>query len=302
MSQSGRDEGMTESGATVATAMRRGVRRRRRKFGSAVGWSVAWTATGLMLFVIADLLGSVLWHGVRSFRFSMLTTVTQGNAGGLENAILGTFELVVISTVIAAPLGILGGVYLTEFANTRVATMIRFLTEVLSGVPSIVIGYFGYLLMVLRWGWGFSALAGGIALTVIMLPYILRTTETSLAQVPLAQREGALALGMTRFQAISRIVWRPAAGGITTGILLAVAIGMGETAPLLYTAGWSTLNPTLQLTGHQVGYLTYVVYKYIEQPYPEAHALAYSAAFVLLVIIVVIHVVVRTFVNRAARR
>lgn len=277
-------------------------RRRARKWKSHAGWAVAWLVTGLMMFVIADLLFSVLWQGVRSFHFSMLTTVTQGEAGGLENAILGTVELVLISTIIAAPLGVLGGAYLTEFSTTKTANVIRFFTEVLSGVPSIVIGYFGYLLMVLKWGWGFSALAGGIALTVIMLPYILRTTETSLAQVPLAQREGAWALGMTRFQAISRIVWRPAAGGITTGILLAVAIAMGETAPLLYTAGWSTLNPTWQLTGHQVGYLTYVVYKYIEQPYPAAHALAYSAALVLLVAIVFIHVVVRTFVNRAARR
>ncbi|MFD1677940.1 phosphate ABC transporter permease PstA [Alicyclobacillus fodiniaquatilis] len=275
-------------------------RRKRRKWRAYIGWSVAWLATALVLFALFDLVGTVLLKGLISFRWSMLTTVTQGIAGGLQNAILGTFELVVISTVIAAPLGILGGVYVAEFAHRRTANVIRFFSEVLSGVPSIVIGYFAYLLMVLRWGWGFSALAGGIALTVIMLPYILRTTESSLAQVQIAQREGAWALGMTKYQAISRVIWRPAAGGIATGVLLAVAIGMGETAPLLYTAGWSSLNPSWQLTGHQVGYLTYVIWDYIDQPYPAAHALAYSAAFVLLVIILFVHLLVRLVVNRSA--
>ncbi|WP_303798209.1 phosphate ABC transporter permease PstA [Alicyclobacillus macrosporangiidus] len=275
------------------------IRSKMRKWRSNLGWGLAWFGTALVLFGLLHLLWTVLSKGITSFRWDMLTTVTHGIAGGLQNAILGTFELILISTIIAAPLGILGGVYVSEFAHTKVASVIRFLTEVLSGVPSIVIGYFGYLLMVLNWGWGFSALAGGIALTIIMLPYILRTTESSLQQVPLAQREGAWALGMTRFQAISRVVWRPAAGGIATGVLMAVAIGMGETAPLLYTAGWSSLNPTWHLTGHQVGYLTYVVWTYIDQPYPEAHALAYSAAFILLVIILLIHVVVRVLVKRA---
>ncbi|UOF91434.1 phosphate ABC transporter permease PstA [Fodinisporobacter ferrooxydans] len=273
---------------------------KRRKWSSKIGWSFAWLATAFVLFGLLDILGTILYKGVISFRPDMLTTVTHGIAGGLQNAILGTFELIIISTIIAAPLGILGGIYVSEFARRKTANVIRFLTEVLSGVPSIVIGYFGYLLMVLRWGWGFSALAGGIALTIIMLPYILRTTESSLQQVPLALREGAWALGMTKFQAISRVVWKPVGGSIATGVLLAVAIGMGETAPLLYTAGWSSFNPSGQLTGHQVGYLTYVVWTYIDQPYPQARELAYSAAFVLLVIILLIHLVVRTLVNRSS--
>ncbi|MCL6445573.1 MAG: phosphate ABC transporter permease PstA [Alicyclobacillus sp.] len=275
--------------------------RKQRKWRSHLSWALAWVALALVLFGLLDLVVTVLWKGVQSFRFSMLTTITQGIAGGLQNAILGTFELIVISVIIAAPLGVLGGVYVSEFANSRTAKTIRFLTEVLSGVPSIVIGYFGYLLMVLQWGWGFSALAGGVALTIIMLPYILRTTDASLQQVPLALREGAWALGMTRFQAIARVICRPAAGGIATGLLTAIAIGMGETAPLLYTAGWSSYNPTWQLTGHQVGYLTYVVWTYIEQPDAAAHAMAYSAAFILLVIILLIHLVVRAAVVRTAR-
>ncbi|MCL6592791.1 MAG: ABC transporter permease subunit, partial [Alicyclobacillus sp.] len=205
-----------------------------RKWASNIGWGLSWLGTGLVLFGLLDLLATIVLKGVQSFRFEMLTTVTSGVAGGLQNAVLGTFELIFISTAIAAPLGILGGVYVSEFAPLQVAKVIRFASEVLSGVPSIVIGYFGYLLMVLYWGWGFSALAGGIALTIIMLPYILRTTEASLRQVPLALREGAWAMGMTRFQAVSRVIWRPAAGGMASGVLLAIAIGLGETAPLLY--------------------------------------------------------------------
>lgn len=282
--------------------MMRSAKSARRKLTSRVWWSVSWLATLVVLFALFDLLGTVIFKGVTSFRWSMLTTPTHGIAGGLENAILGTFELILISLVIAVPLGVLGGVYVSEFAHVRTANFIRFIAEVLSGVPSIVIGYFGYLLLVLRFGWGFSALAGGIALTMIMLPYILRNTESALSQVPLTQREAAWALGMTRFQAIWRVVWRPAVGGMATGILLAIAIGMGETAPLLYTAGWSAFNPTGQLTHHQVGYLTYVVWDYLEQPYAQAQALAYSAAFVLLVLILVIQLLVRGFIWRSVAK
>ncbi|EPZ52500.1 phosphate ABC transporter permease PstA [Alicyclobacillus acidoterrestris] len=271
-------------------------RRRRRKVSGFIGWGFAWLASALVIFALFDLIVSVVWHGVRAFHWSMLVQPTHGTAGGLSNAILGTFELVIIAIVFAAPLGILGGVFTSEFAGNRTAGIVRFLAEVLSGVPSIVIGYFGYLLMVLHWHWGFSALAGGIALTIMMLPYILRTTETSLRQVPHAQREAAWALGMTRFQAISRAIWRPAAGGIATGILLAIAIGLGETAPLLYTAGWSTNYPSLHLTHDQVPYLTYVVWSYLDQPYQDARNLAYAAAFVLLVIILLIQLGVRALV------
>lgn len=273
-------------------------RRARRKVGSSIGWIFSWLGAALVMFGLCDMLFTVLWRGVTSFRWGMLTHVTEGIAGGLLNAILGTFLLIAISVIFATPLGILGAVFVSEFADSRTAAVIRFLTEVLSGVPSIVIGYFGYLLMVLQWGWGFSPLAGGVALTVIMLPYILRTTETSLQQVPLTQREAAWALGMTRAQAIAQILWRPVAGNIATGVLMAIAIGMGETAPLLYTAGWSSYNPSLQMVHQQVGYLTYVVWTYLDQPYPQAQSLAYSAAFVLVVIVLIIHIVVRVFIRR----
>ncbi|WDL96835.1 phosphate ABC transporter permease PstA [Alicyclobacillus sp. ALC3] len=275
-------------------------RRRSRRVGSIIGWGFGWLSTAFVLFGLVEVLVTVVFRGLASFHLNMLWTVTSGVAGGLANALLGTLLLVLISTVIAAPLGILGGIYVTEFAHSRVAAVIQFMAEVLSGVPSIVIGYFGYLLMVLRWGWQFSALAGGIALMIIMLPYILRTTQSAMEQVPRTHREAAWALGMTRFQAVSKVIWRPAAGGIATGLLLAIGISMGETAPLLYTAGWSPNNPSLQLTHHQVGYLTYVVWTYINEPYAQAHALAYAAAFLLLMFILVIHLVIRGLIGRNA--
>lgn len=274
--------------------------RMRRKIASYVGWGTGWAAAGLVLFSLFDLLASIIWKGVRAFHWSMLIQPTHGIAGGMSNAIIGTFELVLIAMVFATPLGVLGGVYNSEFAHKRVSSVVRFLAEVLSGVPSIVLGYFGYLLMVVQWHWGFSALAGGIALTIMMIPYVLRTTETSLQQVPHGQREAAWALGMTRYQAISKAIWRPAAGGIATGLLLAVAIGLGETAPLLYTAGWNTNMPTGQLTHQQVPYLTYIVWDYINQPYPAANNLAYAAAFVLLVVVLVIQLGVRLLVWRSS--
>lgn len=273
-------------------------KRRRRRFGSYVGWGLGWLSTALVLFGLGEVLLTIIWKGFKAFHWNMLWTVTSGVAGGLENAILGTLLLVLISTVIAAPLGVFGGIYMTEFAHSRVAAVIQFMAEVLSGVPSIVIGYFGYLLLVLQWGWQYSSLAGGIALTIIMLPYILRTTQTSMEQVPQAHREAAWALGMTKSQAVGKVLWRPAAGSIATGLLLAIGISMGETAPLLYTVGWSTSNPTLQLTHAQVPYLTYVVWDYIGQPYPQARQLAYAAAFILLVFILVLHLVIRAFVGR----
>ncbi|GMA51902.1 phosphate transport system permease protein PstA 2 [Alicyclobacillus contaminans] len=273
-------------------------RRLRRKLGSWIGFGGSWLATALVLFSLVDMVATILWHGVLSFRPAMLWTVTSGNGGGLENAILGTLYLVFLAVVISAPLGILGGIFVSEFAGSRLASVIRFCTEGLSGVPSIVIGYFGYLFMVIRWGWEFSTLAGSLALTVIMVPYILRSTEASLQQVPHALREAAWGLGMTKSQAITRVIWKSGASGIITGVLLAVAIGLGETAPLLYTAGWSMYNPSLALTHHQIGYLTYVVWTYIDMPYNESHALAYSAACVLLVVILFIHLVLRTLVQR----
>jgi phosphate transport system permease protein len=272
-----------------------------RRLRSRIGWLSAWASALLALACLASVVVTVISRGIASFRWDMLTTPTHGIAGGLQNAILGTLWLILWATVITAPLGVLGGMYTAWFANPRWADTVRFWTDVLSGVPSVVVGYVGYVVLVLKFGWGFSTLAGALALASIMLPYILRTTDAGLRQVPVEIREGGLALGLTPAQTVLRVGWRAAAPAAVSGILMAVAIGVGETAPLLFTAGWSPLNPSWQLVQHPVGYLTYVIWTYIEQPYPAAHALAYSAAFLLLTLILLLHVAARTGLRRRHR-
>ena len=172
-------------------------------------------------------------------RPSILTEITQGTGGGLLNAIEGTGVLAVGTLILAVPFGVAAGVYASEYRHTRWAAIIRFLSEVLAGVPSIVLGYFGYVTLVEGLGWHFSAAAACITLAIICLPYVARTTELSLEQVPVALREAAFAMGAGAATVTGRITIRVAMPGILTGILLALAISVGETAPLLYTAGWS---------------------------------------------------------------
>ena len=272
-----------------------------RRIQSAAMWGIAWAATALVLFIVVDILASVVSRGVAGLRPSVFTTQTTGIAGGLENAILGTLFLVFWSLLFSAPVGILAGVHIALFARPAPARVLRFVTEVLAGVPSIVIGYFGYTIMVQAWGWGFSTLAGAISLSVLTLPYIVRTTEASLRQVPKSYYEGALALGLTPATALRTVLLRLALPGILTGLLLAISIGLGETAPLLYTAGWSNYNPSLHLIKNPVGYLTYVVWTYLNEPYNSAHQLAYTAALLLVALVLVLHIAVR-ILQRAGGR
>jgi phosphate transport system permease protein len=262
------------------------------------GWLSSGLATVIVLAALASIIGTVLVKGLPSFRWSVLWTATQGVAGGLENAWLGTLWLILWATLAAAPLGVAAGLYCAWLAPPRWAAAIRFWCEVLSGLPSIVIGYVGYAALVLALGWGFSTLAGAAALAAIMLPYIVRSTDAGLMQVPAEVRDGGLALGLTPVQTALRIGLRAAAPAALSGTLLAIAIGIGETAPLLFTAGWSPLNPNGQLLHRPVGYLTYVVWTYIEQPYDAAHALAYNAALVLLVLVLALQVAARFAIRR----
>jgi len=196
---------------------------------------------------------------------------------------------------------VLAGLYVAEFSSRRGALWLRFATEVLSGIPSIVVGYVIYLAFVVGLGWSFSLLAGGIALTIMVVPYVVKSTEAALNQVPTSLREGGAALGLSQ----RRVLWdvaRPiATPGIVTGIVIAEAIGMGETAPLLYTAGWSNALPTAQLIHRPIGYLTYVVWTYLNEPYNQAHQLAYSAAGLLIVMLLLLILAGRIISHRAAR-
>lgn len=264
-----------------------------RRLQSLVLWSVSSVALLLVLFLVADILWLVVSKGLHGLTQSTLTTDTSGVAGGLQNAILGTLALIALSILIAGPIGVMAGIYMALFAGGRSVTGMRFVNDVLAGVPSIVLGYFGYTVMVEKWGWGFSVLAGAITLSILTLPYIVRMTEASLRQVPKTFLEGALALGLSPATALRKVLFRPALPGILTGLLLAVSIGVGETAPLIYTAGWSNFNPTIQLFKSPIGYLTYVVWTYLNEPYAAAHQLAYTAAFLLVLLVLILHVAVR---------
>ncbi len=264
-----------------------------RKIASNMTWMLSLGALLLVVIVVLDILITVVRQGAGVISLSLFTTQTTGIAGGLQNAILGTLDLIFFSTLFAGPVGIMGGIYLAVFAPDRIARTLRFVAEVLAGIPSIVIGYFGYTMMVQAFGWGFSVLAGSISLSILTLPYIVRTTEASIRQVPKSYYEGALALGLTPFSALRTVVMRPATPGIVTGLLLAISIGLGETAPLIYTAGWSNFNPTLHLTKNPIGYLTYVVWTYLNEPYSSAHRLAYTAALLLIILVVILHLLAR---------
>lgn len=237
-----------------------------------------------------DIIGSVLMRAAPVLRVTLLTSTTSGTNLGLQNAILGTVLLSTGVLLTAGPVGLLAGVYLAEFAPPRVASSMRFLSEVLAGVPSIVVGYVGYVVLVVQLHWGFSLLGGILALDILILPYIVKTTEVALVQVPRALREGAAALGLSRTTMIRSAVLPPALPGIVSGIVVALAISTGETAPLLFTAGFNDANPGLSLLHNPVGYLTYVSYTDVQLPSASAQALANaaSASTILLVMLLIL--------------
>jgi phosphate transport system permease protein len=262
---------------------------------------------GLCALGLTAIIAPALWVIVGLLRdsFPLLTPklLTNNTAHlGLQNAIIGTLVLAAGVLIIAGPIGIGAGIYLSEFASGRVASTLRFFSEVLAGVPSIVVGYTGYVLLVIQFHWGYSLIAGVLALTTIVTPYIVKTTEVSLAQVPRTLREGAVALGLPETVALRKVLLPPALPGVITGLVVALAISTGETAPLLYTAGFSDANPTLDLTHHPIGYLTYVAFTNIQLPSLQDHQLANAAADVTLIFLLVLILVGRLLTAQSMRR
>jgi phosphate transport system permease protein len=229
--------------------------------------------------------GSVNW----AF-FTQLPKPVGVVGGGMANAIVGSLELLALGSVVGVPIGVLGGVYLAEYGSARANSMLRFIADVLNGVPSITWGVVVYGLVVLRFK-GFSAYAGGLALGLIMIPLILRTTEEVILLVPNGYREAALALGIARWKTIVHVVMKTASKGIITGILLALARIGGETAPLLFTAfGNRFWNHNL---GEPIAALPLQVFSYAISPYDDWHRQAWAGALVLVVGIFCINVLVR---------
>jgi phosphate transport system permease protein len=277
-----------------------GLRLSRRLF-SATGWGLCGLALAALSILMLWILGLVFVRGFTALTPSLFTTITQGTGGGLLNAIEGTVVLSIGAMLIAIPVGVAAGIYVSEYRFSPWASAIRFLADVLVGVPSIVMGYFGYVTLVEALGWGFSVAAGSIILGVICLPYICRNTELALAQVSGDLREAGYALGAGDRRVILRICLPASLPAILTGVLLALAISVGETAPLLYTAGWSNYLWDGSLVHSPIGYLTYAVYTFINEPFAAANALAYAAALLVTMFVLLANIMARFIFSRERR-
>jgi phosphate transport system permease protein len=272
------------------------VPRRRAVSGLMVG--MTYIAAGLAMLPLILIFGYILSKGASTLSIDFFTRmpVPAGEGGGgMANAIVGTLILIGVASAIGLPIGIGAGLYLAESGATRLATAVRFLADVLNGLPSIVMGIFAWQMLVRPVG-HFSALAGGVALAAMMIPLVTRTTEEMVRTVPSALREAALALGYTRWRTSLTIVLRTAAAGIVTGALVAVARIAGETAPLLFTAlgnqFWSTE------LDEPVAALPLQIFVYANSPYDTWRAQAWAGSLVLISLVLVISVIAR-YVTRA---
>ena len=273
----------------------------RRRVVNVAMLTLSGLCTLLVVGVLLTILLYLLWNGAHSLTlhfFTQLPAPVGEPGGGVRNAIIGTLKLLSLATLIGVPIGLLGGIYLSEFAGGWSGFAVRYTTDLLNGVPSVVMGIFVYTLVVLPMH-HFSTLAGGIALGIMMIPIALRSTEDFLRAVPRSLREGGLALGASKSETIFTIVIPAAIYGILTGILLDIARVAGETAPLLFTAfgnqydspGW--LQPTASLP--------VVIYNYAISPYDSWHQQAWAAGFVLLSGLLAVSVVARLILARGKK-
>ncbi|HET6670636.1 MAG TPA: phosphate ABC transporter permease PstA [Pyrinomonadaceae bacterium] len=250
-------------------------------------------AVGVLLIIIAY----IAMQGISSLSFNFLTDSPKpvGEGGGIGNAILGSLVLLLLASGIGLPLGIAIGIYLSEFGTGKFGSLVRFVVDTLTGIPSIVTGVFVYTIVVLPLK-HFSALAGGIALAMIMIPIVARTTEEMINLVPHSLREGALALGAPQWRVTLGVVVPAAASGIATGAMLAIARISGETAPLLFTAFGSRFFS--YYLDQPIASLTVQIYSYAISPYDEWHAQAWAATLVLMTLILSINIAVRFLTRR----
>jgi phosphate transport system permease protein len=269
-------------------------RQRGRRNATATVLALAATAVGLGWLVL--ILGALLWHGFSGLSLAVFTEMTPppGSAGGLLNPIVGSLMLTVLAVLIGTPVGILAGTYMAEYGRHDVlTTVVRFINDILLSAPSIVVGLFIYEVVVAPMG-HFSGWAGGVALAVLVIPVVVRTTEDMLTLVPNALREAATSIGLPRSLTITRICYRAARAGMLTGVLLAVARISGETAPLLFTSlnnqFWSTnLNAPISS-------LPVVIFQFALSPYKDWQALAWTGALIITMAVLALSITARALV------
>ena len=268
-----------------------------RKFVNYFMFSMTGLCALVTVGVLFFILGYLVWNGGSSLSWAFLThlpTPVGESGGGMANAIVGSGKLLLLASAFGIPIGFLGGVYLAEFGGRAFPFVVRYTADLLNGVPSIVMGIFAWTIVVLPMK-HFSTFAGGLALGVMMIPIAVRTTEEALRTVPLVLREGALALGASKWKTIATVVVPAARKGIVTGIILDIARVAGETAPLLFTAfsnrfwspGWN--QPTASLP--------VMVYTYAISPYDDWHKQAWAAGLVLLTLVLVANVAAKLSVS-----
>jgi phosphate transport system permease protein len=273
-------------------------RLRWRKFVSNFMLAMTGVCAFVSVLVLFFILGYLVFNGGTSINWDFFTKLPKpvGEAGGgMANAIVGSGKILLLASLMGVPIGFLGGIYLAEFSGKGMASVVRYAADLLNGVPSIVIGIFAYSLVVLPFK-HFSAYAGAFALGMMMIPITLRSTEEFLKSVPRMLREGAMALGASKWKTIASVIVPAAYRGIMTAILLALARVAGETAPLLFTAfgnrfeshGWSQPTATLPV----------MIYTYAVSPYDDWHRQAWAAGLVLLGLVLIINILARTILSR----
>jgi len=267
---------------------------RRRRNGVATILAYGATAFGLGWLVL--ILGALLWKGFSGLSIAVFTEMTPppGSAGGLLNPIAGSLMLTVVAVLIGTPIGILAGTYMAEYGRyDRLSSVVRFINDILLSAPSIVVGLFIYEIMVAPMG-HFSGWAGGVALSVLVIPVVVRTTEDMLTLVPNALREAATSIGLPRALSITHICYRAARAGMVTGVLLAVARISGETAPLLFTS----LNNQFWSTNFNapISSLPVVIFQFALSPYKDWQALAWTGALIITMAVLALSITARALV------
>jgi phosphate transport system permease protein len=269
-----------------------------RKFVNKVMLTLTGVCTFLTVSTLFIILGYLVYNGATSIDWAFLTQLPKPTGevgGGMANAIVGSALMVGIASLIGLPIGFIGGIYLSEFSGKSYGFIVRYVTDLLNGVPSIVIGIFAWTVVVVPMH-TFSALAGGFALSLMLIPVVMRSTEQFLLGVPRALREGALALGAPKWKVIATVAVPAAIRGILTGMILGVARIAGESAPLLFTA----LNNEFWPSGinQPTAALPVMIYKHAMAPFDDWHRQAWAAGLVLLTMVLVTNVTARFIASR----